>query len=339
MQPSAAWKTRPAPASARVPVRALAPEELAEFIADVRAGLGRAGQRELPAKYFYDEVGSALFEVITLLPEYGLTRADARLLRRHAPELAARLSGPAAVAELGSGTGKKTRWVLEALAWRQPVSYFPIDISPAALRHCAAQLGQLPGVSIVPVEASYVAGLQKVTARRSAGTRLLVLFLGSTIGNFHRREALAFLSQLRAMLEPGDALLLGTDLVKPADALLRAYDDPLGVTAAFNLNLLARMNRELGADFALPRWTHEARWNVEERRVEMHLRSLEEQSVDIRRAELALRFRRGETIWTESCYKFTTAEVAAMGEEAGFGVEAQCVDAEWPFAETLFLAR
>lgn len=184
-----------------------------------------------------------------------------------------------------------------------------------------------------------MAGLQKVTARRSAGTRLLVLFLGSTIGNFHRREALAFLSQLREMLEPGDALLLGTDLVKPIETLLRAYDDPLGVTAAFNRNLLARMNRELGADFVLPRWAHEARWNTEERRVEIHLRSLEEQSVIVRRAELALRFRRNETIWTESCYKFTTAEVAAIGEQAGFGVEAQWVDAEWPFAETLFLAR
>lgn len=339
MQPSAAWKTRAAPTSARVPVRAPAPEELAEFIADVRAGLGRAGQKELPPKYFYDEVGSALFEVITLLPEYGLTRADARLLRRHAPELAARLAGPVAVAELGSGTGKKTRWVLEALAWRQPVSYFPIDISPAALRHCAAQLGQLPGVSVAPVEATYMAGLQKVTALRPAGSRLLVLFLGSTIGNIHRQEAQAFLGQLRQKLAHGDALLLGTDLVKPVDALLRAYDDPLGVTAAFNRNLLARMNRELGADFALPRWAHEARWNTEERRVEIHLRSLEEQIVVVQRAELALRFRCDETIWTESCYKFTAAEVAVMGEEAGFRVEAQWVDAEWPFAETLFVAR
>ncbi|MGH9804235.1 MAG: L-histidine N(alpha)-methyltransferase [Candidatus Acidiferrales bacterium] len=315
---------------------------MAEFIADARAGLGRAGQKELPPKYFYDEVGSALFEVITLLPEYGLTRADARLLRRYAPELASRLSGPVAVAELGSGTGKKTRWVLEALAWRQPVSYFPIDISPAALQHCAAQLGQLPRVSVAPVQASYLAGLETVTASRSegfGGARLLVLFLGSTIGNIHRGEAQEFLGQLRQKLAPGDALLLGTDLVKPAASLLRAYDDPLGVTAAFNLNLLARMNRELGADFVVSRWGHEARWKAEERRVEMHLRSLEEQRVHVRRAELVLRFRRGETIWTESCYKFTPAEVVALGEEAGFGVEAQWVDAEWPFAETLFVAR
>jgi len=339
MQPSAAWKTRPAPASARVPARAPTPEELAGFIADARAGLGRAGQKELPPKYFYDEVGSSLFEVITLLPEYGLTRADARLLRRLAPELAARLAGPVAVAELGSGTGKKTRWVLEALRWRQPIDYFPIDISPAALRHCAEQLGKLPGVSVTPVEAAYRAGLEMVAAQRPAGTRLLVLFLGSTIGNFHRGEARAFLGQLRQTLAPGDALLLGTDLVKPAVTLLRAYDDPLGVTAAFNLNLLARMNRELGADFELSRWAHEARWNAEERRVEMHLRSLEEQTATVRLAELALRFRRDETIWTESCYKFTAAEAAAMGGETGFGVAAQWVDAEWPFAETLFLAH
>jgi len=339
MQPSAAWKTRPAPASARVPARAPAPEELAGFIADARAGLGRAGQKELPPKYFYDEVGSSLFEVITLLPEYGLTRSDARLLRRLAPELAARLSGPVTVAELGSGTGKKTRWVLEALRWRQPIDYFPIDISAAALRHCAEQLGKFPGVSVTPVEAAYRAGLEMVAAQRPAGTRLLVLFLGSTIGNFHRGEARVFLEQLRQTLAPGDALLLGTDLVKPAVTLLRAYDDPLGVTAAFNLNLLARMNRELGADFELSRWAHEARWNAEERRVEMHLRSLEEQTATVRLAELALRFRRDETIWTESCYKFTAAEAAAMGGEAAFGVAAQWMDAEWPFAETLFLAH
>lgn len=339
MRPSAAWKTRHAPASARVPVRAPAPEALAEFIADVRAGLSRAGQKEVPPKYFYDEVGSALFEVITLLPEYGLTRADARLLRQCSPELPRRLPGRVAVAELGSGSGRKTRWVLEALATHQPVSYFPIDISPAALAHCAEQLGQLAGVSVTPVEESYTAGLRAVTGLRPAGTRLLVLFLGSTIGNIHRSEAQAFLEQLRRELKPGDALLLGTDLDKQADALLRAYDDPLGVTAAFNLNVLARMNRELGGDFELSRWTHEARWNPEERRIEMHLRSLEEQAARLRLAELTAPFRRGETIWTESCYKFDTDEVAAMGEEAGFGVEATWVDAEWPFAETLFLAR
>ena len=339
MRPSAAWKTRPAPRSARVPARAPAPEALAEFIADVRAGLGQAGQKELPPKYFYDEIGSALFEVITLLPEYGLTRADVRLLRRHSAELPERLPGPVAVAELGSGSGKKTRWVLDALATQQAISYFPIDISSAALAHCAEQLGQLAGVSVTPVEDSYLKGLRAVTVLRPAGTRLLVLFLGSTIGNIHRGEMQVFLKQLRQELAPGDALLLGTDLEKPVDSLLRAYDDPLGVTTAFNLNLLARMNRELGGDFVLSHWAHEARWNPEERRVEMHLSSLEEQTVRLSLAELTVRFRRGETIWTESCYKFTAAEVTSMGEEAGFGVEAQWVDAEWPFAETLFLAQ
>jgi dimethylhistidine N-methyltransferase len=322
-----------------VPVAAPAPEALAELIADVRAGLVRAGQKELPPKYFYDEIGSALFEVITLLPEYGLTRADARLLRRHAPELAARLAGLVAVAELGSGTGKKTRWVLEALSRKGPVSYFPIDISSAALAACAEQLGRIEGVTVFPMEKAYLAGLQAVRERRPGGARLLVLFLGSTIGNLHRREAQTFLQQVRESLSSGDALLLGTDLLKPAEDLLRAYDDPLGITAAFNLNLLARLNRELGADFALERWAHEARWNAEERRIEMHLRSLEEQNVEIHRAGLTVRFRRGETLWTESCYKFTCAEVAALGELAGFSLEAQWVDAEWPFAETLLLAR
>jgi len=200
-------------------------------------------------------------------------------------------------------------------------------------------LGQLPGVSVNQVEATYMAGLRAVTALRPAGARLLVLFLGSTLGNIHRGEAQVFLSQLRQELAPGDALLLGTDLEKPVDALLRAYDDPLGVTAAFNLNLLVRMNRELGGDFDTSRWAHEARWNPEERRVEMHLRSLEEQAVRLRLADLTVGFRLGETLWSESCYKFTAAEVAAMGEEAGLDVEAQWVDPEWPFAETLFLTQ
>jgi len=342
MRPSAVWRCEAKLSGTFAPVAGPTPGALAEFIADVRAGLAKPGQKELPPKYFYDEVGSALFEVITLLPEYGLTRADTRLLRRHADEAAQRLTGPVAVVELGSGSGKKTRWVLEALARRppaEPVRYFPIDISPAALRQCQRQLGSLPAVEVAPVEKPYLEGLRAVAAQRSPQARLLVLFLGSTIGNFHRREAEEFLAGVRRALAPGDALLLGTDLEKPPRQLLLAYNDPLGVTAAFNLNLLARINRELGGDFLLPRWRHEACWNPAERRIEMRLRSLEEQTVHIRRAGLVVQFERDETLWTESCYKFDPQEVVALGARLGFATEAQWVDAEWPFAETLFVGE
>src|SRR6266851_5701377 len=220
-----------------------------EFAAEVRAGLTRGGQKELLSKYLYDDVGSALFEVISVLPQYGLTRADERLLQRHAHEMAEQVPGPVAVAELGSGSGKKTRWILKALCRRQHISYFPIEISPTALAMCQRELGDIECMSIVGFEREYLDGLIEVAARRRDGQSLLVLFLGSTIGNFDRPAAAKFLQEVRRILQPGDSLLLGTDLEKPVLQLLAAYDDPLGVTAAFNLNLLVRINRELGADF------------------------------------------------------------------------------------------
>src|SRR5882724_9326614 len=224
---------------------------LAEFAEDVRIGLTKPGQREILSKYLYDEVGSALFEAICLLPEYGLTRADTRLLQRHAREMVARMPRPAHVAELGSGSGKKTRWILEALARYQHKFYYPIEISPAALAACEKELGQMDLVHIVGYEKPYFEGLRAVVNRREPGEHVCVLFLGSTIGNFDRPAADAFLRQVRSILEPGDSLLLGTDLEKSIEVQLLAYDDPAGVTAAFNLNVLARINRELGADFDL----------------------------------------------------------------------------------------
>src|SRR5712692_6593666 len=232
-----------------------------EFAAEVRAGLTRGGQKELPSKYLYDDVGSALFEVISVLPEYGLTRADERLLREHAAQMVERIPSPVLVAELGSGSGKKTKWILEALSRRQRTIYFPIEISPAALAQCEKELGRLECVSIVGFERSYLDGLLAVAGGRREGERLLVLFLGSTIGNFDRDAGIEFLGEVRRIVAPGDALLLGTDLEKPLGQLLAAYDDPLGVTAAFNLNLLARINRELGADFDLGKFRHAVRWD------------------------------------------------------------------------------
>lgn len=309
-----------------------------EFARAVRDGLSKPGQRELPSIYLYDEVGTALFEAITLLPEYGLTRADERLLRKYAPAILEHLPPPVVVAELGSGSGTKTRWILEALSRREPVVYYPIDISHSALLKCEQALSGLGAVSIVGLEKSYLDGLSEVASRRRRGETLFVLFLGSTVGNFHRPAAERFLNEIRRCLLPGDALLLGTDVVKPVSKMLLAYDDPVGVTAAFNLNLLARINRELGGNFDLRHFAHEARYDEGERRIEMHLRSKRTQAVTVRAADFSCTLREGETIWTEACHKYRIEEIPAMAQRTGFLCEAQWVDGEWPFAENLWLA-
>ena len=309
------------------------------LITDVRLGLTKSGQKELPSKYLYDSVGSALFEVISVLPEYGLTRADERLLRRYSEDIVARLTPPTTVAELGSGSGKKTRWMLEALSKHQHVSYCPIEISRTALNMCERELGDIDSVSIVGFEREYLDGLLEVAARRQKGEQLLVLFLGSTIGNFEHPADVKFLCQMRAILQSGDALLLGTDLMKPIHQLLDAYDDPLGVTAAFNLNLLARINRELDADFIIPQFEHVARFNQAVGSMEMHIRSLQKQTVAIPTADLSVTFLEGETIWTESSHKYSLGEISGIAASAGFRVDAQWIDEEWPFAENLLIAE
>ncbi len=317
----------------------ITPDPVYDFAAEVRAGLTRFGQKELPSKYLYDAVGSALFEVISVLPEYGLTRADERLLRRYAYDIVDRLPRPVVVAELGSGSGKKTRWILEAVCRRQRTSYYPIEISRSALDMCARELGDIEPMSIVGFEREYLDGLVEVAARRKEQEHILVLFLGSTIGNFDRPAGVDFLRQVRRILSRGDCLLLGTDFEKPTWQLLPAYDDALGVTAAFNLNLLARINRELEGNFVLTDFAHEARFNPKARSVEMHLRSTKSQEVKIRRAGVSVKFREGETIWTESSHKYSPLEVCEIAGKAGFRCEAQFVDDEWPFAENLLVAE
>jgi L-histidine Nalpha-methyltransferase len=310
-----------------------------DFADDIRAGLLRSGQKELPSKYLYDEVGSALFEVISVLPEYGLTRAGERLLRRHAVDIVARLKPEVLVAELGCGSGKKTRWILEALSRRQRTTYCPIEISPTALARCEHDLGRIDSVSIVGYERSYLDGLLAVAARRRERDHLLVLFLGSTIGNFDREAGKRFLMEIRRILYPGDSLLLSADLEKPLPRLLAAYDDPAGVTSAFNLNLLARVNRELGADFNLCTFRHQVRYDASERRIEMHLRSTRAQWVTIPRAGFSVRFAKDETIWTESCHKYRADEIPEMARHIGYRCDAQWLDSEWPFAENLLIAE
>jgi uncharacterized SAM-dependent methyltransferase len=191
---------------------------------------------------------------------------------------------------------------------------------------------------VVPLESSYLDGLRAVTERRCPGDTLLVLFLGSTIGNFQPDDALEFLYSVRTHLNPGDALLLGTDLVKPVGQLLTAYDDPVGVTAAFNLNLLSRINRELGGDFDLRSFVHQARYREAEQRIEMHLRSRVAQSVSIPAADLTISFKAGETICTEASHKFRIEQIPDIARAAGFRLAQQWIDCEWPFAENLLLA-
>jgi dimethylhistidine N-methyltransferase len=317
---------------------ALTAHPASEFAADVLTGLTKP-QKELLSKYLYDDVGSALFEVISVLPEYGLTRADERVLQQNAYEIVARLSMPLLVAELGSGSGKKTRWLLKALARRQHTSYCPIEISPTALAMCKRELGDIDSISIVGFEREYLEGLAEVAARRKKDQHLLVLFLGSTIGNFDRPAGVSFLREIRNTLQAGDSLLLGTDLLKPVPQLLEAYADPLGVTAAFNLNLLARINRELDADFVLDRFEHVAHFNPHARSVEMHLRSKRAQTVTICASGFSVRFSAGETIWTESSHKYAREEVSQMARDTGFTCQAQWIDREWPFAESLLVAE
>jgi L-histidine N-alpha-methyltransferase len=319
-------------------VQNITPNTTYDFASDVRLGLTKPGQKELLSKYLYDDVGSALFEVISHLPEYGLTRADERLLLRHGHDIVERLATPVCVAELGSGSGRKTRHILEALCRRQRTAYYPIEISPSALAMCERELRDIESISILGFEREYLDGLLEVAAQRRSGQHLLVLFLGSTIGNFDRLAGIRFLAEVRRILQPGDSLLLGTDLEKSSVQLLHAYDDELGVTAAFNLNLLARINRELDANFELARFKHVARINHEDRSVEMHLQSLCRQTVEIPAAEISVEFFEGETIWTESSHKYSPQEVFLMAHTAGFRCEAQWIDEQWLFAENLLVA-
>ena len=308
-----------------------------EFARDVYSGL-RSSTKVIPAKYLYDEVGSALFEAITLLPEYGLTRAEYRLLESCANEIAWNLSPVSVVAELGSGSGQKARRILEVLTSVQDdVTYFAIDVSKRSLQDCCHNLSSVRGVECHALQASYLEGLAKVQARRPDSGNLLLLFLGSSIGNFSDEEIRVFLKRVRQSLRPADAFLLGTDLVKPAPQLLEAYDDPAGVTAAFNLNLLSRINRELDADFRLRTFRHEARWRSDKNRIEMHLVSREDQYVRVAGSNCDAVFEAGESIWTEASQKFTLEGLEKFALEAGFVPAAQWIDAEWPFAENLWL--
>jgi dimethylhistidine N-methyltransferase len=290
--------------------------------------------RQLPSRYFYDDLGSALFEAICRLPWYPLTRAELRLLAAHAREILD--PGVKTIIELGSGSGAKLKALIEVAGnHRGGLDLHLVDVSGSALSQAGRALARLHDVRVVPHRTTYEIGLAQVGLDRAVAGRRLALFLGSNLGNFDPPGRDAFLGSVRSSLSPGDALLLGVDLVKPVPDLLLAYDDPIGVTASFNLNLLARINHELAGDFDLRGFAHRALWSEEHSRIEMHLRSQRRQGVAVRGADLTLVMEPGETIWTESSYKYRPPDIVAMLERCGFGVRAQWIDPIDRFALTL----
>lgn len=301
------------------------------FLDDVLTGLS-GPLKSVPAKYFYDAEGARLFEEICALPDYYLTRTEIALLTEVAPEIARHIPPGAALVEPGSGASLKTRLMLDAAPHLG--AYVPIDISESALTQAVAALSRdYPDLTVVPVAADFTRPLTLPPAVRAVP--LVGFFPGSTIGNFTPEEATALLIQVRAMLGPKAAFLVGADLVKPVETLLRAYDDPQGVTAAFNRNLLYRINRDLEGDFAPEFFAHRALWNERESRIEMHLVSLRDQRVSV--AGETLSFAEGESIHTENSYKFTEDMFAKIAEQAGWRVETCWVSDAQPFA--MFLLR
>jgi dimethylhistidine N-methyltransferase len=312
-------------------------ESVTDFARDVRRDLALT-PKQLQSKYLYNALGSCLFEAICRLPWYRITRAEGRLLARWADQMVAGLEEPLTLVELGCGSGEKVAMLAESLRSRRRISVHLIDISPTALELSERTLGRLEHISVMGHRATYEEGLRRAAAERGSAATMLVLFLGSNIGNFDPPAAHDFLTEIRRALRPGDALLLGADLVKPVGDLIAAYDDPLGVTAAFNKNLLLRINRELLADFDLAAFDHRAVWNAEESRIEMHLVSRLSQTVSIPRAGCTVAFTAGEFIWTESSYKYRPEEVVARGEHAGFRSRQQWIDSAARFSLTLFVA-
>ncbi len=313
------------------------------FAADVRAGLG-ASPKKLPSHYFYDELGSQLFEAICQLPWYPITRAERCLLERHAGEMVARFSEqtglgePGELVELGCGSGDKIALLVQALEARSAdLSVHLIDVSDKAHALSQRALARFSRVRVTSHVGTYEAGLAALPG--AARGRRLVLFLGSNIGNFDPDEARLLLLAIRRALRPGDGLLLGADLVRDEASLVLAYDDPLGVTAAFDKNLLQRMNAELGADFDLAAFAHQARWNARASRMEMHLVSRRQQRVRVPGAAIEVAFAEGESIWTESSYKYTEEGIAAMGRAADLTCAQQWIERGSGFSTTLFVAE
>jgi len=312
------------------------------FASDVRGGLTRKA-KALSPKYFYDELGSRLFEAICWLPEYYVTRAESEILRTTADEIVSSFEGPVRLLELGSGSSEKTRYLIEALLAKQPeLHYLPVDISDSILELASQRLLRLyPRLRITAFAADYFTALQALAERVPSDRecRTVAVFLGSNIGNFGRDESREFLRAVRKLLRPEDALLLGADLKKSPEVLIPAYDDALGVTAAFNLNLLTRINRELDGDFDVKKFQHSAIYNHELGRVEIHLVSREAQVVRIRAIDLEANFEKGETIRTENSYKFDRDQLSVLARDTGFSLARTWFDGAHLFSFNLFVAQ
>lgn len=318
--------------------QAAAPSEIdqsavEEFAADVAYYLSLT-PRQLPSRYLYDDLGSALFETICRLPWYTITRAEKRLLVAHGGEIFRSLPSLTNIVELGPGNGEKLRLLLDASPRQRPaLTVHLVDVSGSALAAAATILGEARRVNVVTHRAEYTDGLLDSTAQTQG--RTLVTLLGSNIGNFDPPGAAAFLNAVRARLRKDDALLVGVDLMKPHRQLGLAYDDPLGVTAAFNRNLLVRINRELGAAIDLEGFSHRARWNQAESRVEMHLVARSPQRMSIPRAHTDLQLEAGDVIWTESSYKYAPDQIAQLLRSVSFAPIVQWIDPQDAFALTL----
>ena len=307
------------------------------FADAVRSGL-TAVKKSIPPQYFYDDLGSALFGAICHLPEYYLTRSENEILTNYGREIGSVLAGTTRLVELGSGSAAKTRLLLDELT-AQALQYVPIDVDVTLLQQTGRHLlSEYPNLTISAAICDFRRPSRALRDLPSTG-RTSVLFLGSTIGNLERREAVAMLQDIRTVLSAGDSVLCGADLRKAKSVLEPAYDDVLGVTAAFNLNLLQRINRELGGHFDLRTFAHRAFYDEDLGRIEMHLVSLREQSVRIDALSIEADFHEGETIHTESSWKYDEASIASIAEESGFDVTRRWNDAAGWFAEFLLTAR
>ncbi|HEV8426903.1 MAG TPA: L-histidine N(alpha)-methyltransferase [Pyrinomonadaceae bacterium] len=312
-------------------------DPLTGFAEDVRKGLSAQPKRFLP-KYFYDELGSQLFEAICLLPEYYLTRAEEEILKKYSDQIVAAVDGHKTLVEMGSGSASKTRLIIEALLRRQQeLLFMPVDISATALESSSRILLQsYPRLAIEAYAADYFAGLAELG--KKPRSRTLALFLGSNISNFDLDEALRFLRALRSVLNKGDALLLGADLKKDPAILEAAYNDALGVTSAFNLNVLARINRELKGTFDLRAFQHHAFYNESMGRIEIYIKSLVDQRVRMEKLDLEVEFAEGELIHTENSYKYDMNGIRALATQTGFELSHTWLDSQERFSSNLLLA-
>jgi L-histidine Nalpha-methyltransferase len=300
---------------------------------EVLRGLS-ARPRRLPPKLFYDDAGSHLFEQITETQEYYLTRTERAILKKYAGEIVRQVGANITLVELGAGSASKTQVLIEALLRGQlRAGFYPVDVSSSALQDALKTLnGHFPRLRVSPIVADYTHRIPDLSVLPG---RKLVLFIGSTIGNFEPEEAMAFLKSVHCSLQPGDALLIGFDLIKDAGVLHAAYNDAQGITAAFNKNMLVRINRELGGSFDVDSFEHIALWNRRKSRIEMHLESLYEQTVWVQDLARGFHFEKGERIHTENSYKFNTASIARLLRRSGFKLEKRWTDSQGWFCEAL----